>query len=262
MEVKLIGRSNACWEDDGLWNVANGEELCASAARGCYSVYDSKTLLKSMTQERMEKTLVHAIEAGHTSVLEHIQFTFSVKGVSRVLTHQLVRHRHLSFSQQSMRYVDVHKLSDNIVIPTTVKNIMENEESLADTISEQPMMVKFNNYLKAMHELMAEMDKHGIPSEDQRYFVPNGVMANITVTGNARAWIEFCKLRCCTRAQKEIREMADKIKDILKEECPFIFQNLGPSCEIGYCPEKESCGRKPTLIQVLNGYSENARIEK
>ena len=229
-----------------LAHTPNPEEIIAAAGRGCYSVKPSSELM-NMNNKEMKKTL----DMIHGSVLEHVSFTFSVEGVSRVLSHQLVRHRIASFSQQSMRYVDVHKLWDHIVIPKTVADVQFEEFCFADTISEQPMTQKIEAYENALHELMLEMDKHKILSEDQRYFVPNGVMTNITLTMNLRELQHFFGLRRCKRAQWEIREMANKMAELIESECPVLTNhiNLGPQCEqTGRCPEHKGCGRQ--LITV------------
>ena len=227
--------------------------IVAAAARCCYSAKPASELLDT------------SIPAAHGSCFEHISFTFSVEGVSRVLTHQLVRHRvGTAFSQQSMRYVDVHKLWDHIVIPKTVQDkideayaLAEAEELIGSLEPEHMASIElaecYEGLQSSIGNMIEAMTKAGIPSEDQRYFVPMGVKSNITVTMNARELQHFCGLRRCKRAQWEIRELADKMATLVQGECPDLCQhlNLGPQCEqLGYCPEHKSCGHKPTFIKI------------
>jgi thymidylate synthase (FAD) len=181
--------------------------------------------------EDPERILSKIVGMGHHSVVEHAVFTFSVEGVSRALTHQLVRHRIASFSQQSQRYVPLKE--PTYVIPETIK---------ADPDS-----------LKAYEEVMDKIWEtyrtlsERIPAEDARYVLPNGCTTNITITMNARELLHFFSLRCCNRAQWEIRDMADRMREICKEISPAIFKKAGPMCLRGPCPEgKLTCG-KPRL---------------
>ena len=165
---------------------------------------------------------------GHHSVLEHAVFTFSVEGVSRALTHQLVRHRVASYSQQSQRYVSMRE--PTFVTPHTVEG---NEE--ASKVFEETMA--------AIWEAYGKLESMGIPAEDARYLLPNGCTTNITITMNARELLHFFSLRCCNRAQWEIREMADRMLELCMEVSPVIFREAGPPCMRGPCPEgKLTCG--------------------
>ena len=158
---------------------------------------------------------------GHHSVIEHAVFTFSVEGVSRALTHQLVRHRVASYSQQSQRYVSMKEPS--YVTPHTVQDDPEALKVFEDT---------------------GKLESMGIPAEDARYLLPNGCTTNITITMNARELLHFFSLRCCNRAQWEIREMADRMLELCREVSPVIFRDAGPPCVRGPCPEgKLSCGK-------------------
>jgi thymidylate synthase (FAD) len=202
----------------------NADAICAAAGRSCYSEKPSADLLG---MKDPEKTLEKIVGMGHHSVVEHAVFTFSVEGVSRALTHQLVRHRIASFSQQSQRYVSLKE--PTYVIPETVKadpKTLEIYEEMMEKIWEA-------------YEKLAET----IPPEDARYLLPNGCTTNITITMNARELHHFFSLRCCERAQWEIRELAEKMLALCIEVSPAIFSEAGPPCVRGPCPEgKLSCG--------------------
>jgi thymidylate synthase (FAD) len=202
----------------------NADEICAAAGRSCYSEEASAELLG---KGDAEKTLGKIVGMGHHSVIEHAVFTFSVEGVSRALTHQLVRHRIASFSQQSQRYVSLEK--PTFVIPETVK---ANSDALK----------VYNETMETIWKAYAELEKH-VPPEDARYVLPNGCTTNITITMNARELLHFFSLRSCERAQWEIRELAEKMSALCKEVSPTIFRDAGPPCVRGPCPEgKLSCG--------------------
>jgi len=175
-----------------------------------------------------ERILSKIVGMGHHSVVEHAVFTFSVEGVSRALTHQLVRHRIASFSQQSQRYVPLN--DPTYVVPDTIK---------ADPDSLKVYTEMMDTIWDAYRKLSDR-----VPAEDARYVLPNGCTTNITITMNARELLHFFSLRCCERAQWEIREMADRMLTICTEISPAIFRDAGPPCTRGPCPEgKLSCGR-------------------
>ena len=212
-----------------LAHTPDADRICAAAAHSCYSEDSAADLLETVDPAKM---LRHVIGMGHHSVIEHAVFTFSVEGVSRALTHQLVRHRIASFSQQSQRYV---RLSEpTYVVPETVKRDPE-----AMKVYEETMDGIWDSYSKLIGM--------GIPAEDARYVLPNGCTTNITITMNARELLHFFSLRCCNRAQWEIREMADEMLRLCKEVSPVIFSDAGPACIRGPCPEgKKTCGHPRT----------------
>jgi len=203
----------------------DADSICAAAGRSCYSERSSADLLGTGDPA---KSLGKIVGMGHHSVIEHAVFTFSVEGVSRALTHQLVRHRIASFSQQSQRYVSLKE--PTFVTPNTIKS---DSETLA--IFEEMMDEIWNAY--------SDLVDKGIPPEDARYLLPNGCTTNITITMNARELLHFFSSRCCERAQWEIREMSEKMLELCKEVSPTIFKDAGPPCVRGPCPEgKLSCG--------------------
>ncbi len=209
-----------------LAHTPDPDRICAAAGNSCYSRRSSADIVEDIDAE---KVLSGIVSMGHHSVIEHAVFTFSVEGVSRALTHQLVRHRIASFSQQSQRYVSMNDPS--FVVPQTVQ---DNED--ASRIYAETMDAIWNAY--------SELERLGIPAEDARYLLPNGCTTNITITMNARELMHFFSMRCCSRAQWEIRDMANQMLDICKQVSPVIFADAGPGCVRGPCPEgKKSCGR-------------------
>ena len=203
----------------------NADAICAAAGNSCYSERASYEIVDDIDSE---KILTRIVGMGHHSVLEHAVFTFSVEGVSRALTHQLVRHRVASYSQQSQRYVSMRE--PTFVTPHTVEG---NEE--ASKVFEETMATIWEAY--------GRLESMGIPAEDARYLLPNGCTTNITITMNARELLHFFSLRCCNRAQWEIREMADRMLELCMEVSPAIFREAGPPCMRGSCPEgKLTCG--------------------
>ena len=212
-----------------LAHTPDADRICAAAAHSCYSEDSAADLLETVDPAKM---LRHVIGMGHHSVIEHAVFTFSVEGVSRALTHHLVRHRIASFSQQSQRH---GRLSEpTYVVPETVKRDPE-----AMKVYEETMDGIWDSYSKLIGM--------GIPAEDARYVLPNGCTTNITITMNARELLHFFSMRCCNRAQWEIREMADEMLRLCKEVSPVIFSDAGPACIRGPCPEgKKTCGHPRT----------------
>ena len=203
----------------------NAEAVCAAAGKSCYSEKSSMELVEAPNPE---KVLSKIVGMGHHSVIEHAVFTFSVEGVSRSLTHQLVRHRVASFSQQSQRYVNMDK--PTYVIPKTVEADPELKAEFEKTMDE---------IWKSYNKLVEK-----IPPEDARYVLPNACTTNITITMNARELLHLFTLRCCNRAQWEIRDLADEMLRQCKEVYPVIFKNAGPPCVRGPCPEgKLTCGK-------------------
>lgn len=211
----------------------NAEEVCAIGAGTCVSETipeGGAHTIRIGEEPKLVKALKHALESGHESVLEHASFTFAVSGVSRALTHQLVRHRVASYSQQSQRYVNMEDFG--YVIPESIENASD------DVYNE------FLSLMDAIDRTYHSFVERGIPEEDARYILPNACCTNIIVTMNARELRHFFNLRCCGRAQWEIRELADKMLELVKEVAPIMFEDAGASCvQTGRCPEKKSCGR-------------------
>src|SRR4051812_7359275 len=170
------------------------EKTVALAARLCYSPAGIDELRDRMSASDIGSFLEKIMSLGHESVLEHASFTFGIDGISRVTSHQLVRHRVASYSQQSQRYVS-HKERFAVVTPPS---IAANPE-----LAEQ-----FEAQVAALHAAYASLVEAGIPAEDARYLLPNATETKLILTMNARELLHFFAVRCCERAQWEIRDMA------------------------------------------------------
>lgn len=220
-----------------LNHTPNSEQLVASAARLCYSPDDITEIKDKMKGRQGEKLVEKLLNLGHESPFEHINFTFGISGVSRALTHQLVRHRIASYSQKSQRYVAERNFE--YIIPPSVKN---NPEALKI----------YEELMKNIGKTYERLTELGIEKEDARYSLPNGCETKIIVTMNARSLFNFFKHRACVRAQWEIRELAEKMLILVKEVAPNIFNKAGANCDfLGYCPEGDMCcGKVPTLEEV------------
>ena len=213
-----------------LYHTPDPERAVATAARLCYAPIGATELMESMPEERIRNVLKTIMKGGHFSTLEHASYTFAIDGVSRALTHQLVRHRLASFNQQSQRYV---KFADGL---ETIKpeSIAANEE--ANRLFDEMIA-------KTVEAYQAFLDA-GIPAEDARYILPNAAETKIVVTMNIRELLHFFSLRCCNRAQWEIRDLAWRMLDLVRPTAPFIFADAGPGCVRGACPEGEmTCGK-------------------
>lgn len=206
------------------------EKTVVLAAKLCYSDSNISQVEEKIKAESYEKFLGKILKMGHLSVLEHASFTFGIEGISRAASHQLVRHRLASYSQQSQRYVRFKE--PEFVIPSTVKG-------------NAPIAKKFSDTAKSLYAFYHEMLEAGIPAEDARYILPNAAETKIIVTMNARELLHFFGLRTCERAQWEIRDMAKKMLSLAKKEAPAIFGKAGPGCvSTGKCTEGAmTCGR-------------------
>ncbi|MFZ3071833.1 MAG: FAD-dependent thymidylate synthase, partial [Thermodesulfobacteriota bacterium] len=191
------------------------EKTVTLAAKLCYSPSAIGELKKKVRGSSTEKFLAKILKMGHLSVLEHASFTFGIEGVSRAMTHQLVRHRVASYSQQSQRYVDMRNCKE-FVVPPSIKNKAKAAK-------------KFRDFVSSIHGFYSELVEQGIPKEDARYILPNAAATRIIVTMNARELLHFFTLRCCERAQWEIRDAATRMLSLAKKKAPFIFASAGPA---------------------------------
>ncbi len=241
----------------------DGEKLVASAAKLCYSSVGVEEIEKGLNEDNIASFLDMLISVGHESPIEHVSFTFAAEGVSRTLTHQLVRHRIASYSQQSQRYVKLDQF-EYIMPPAIEENeeakkifieAMENDQKAYDEISEK-LFDKYykENIDKGMKERRAKSAAEKSAIEDARYVFPNACETKIVFTMNARTLLNFFRLRCCNRAQWEIRELAIEMLKEVKSVYPVIFKNAGPSCLVGPCPEGNmTCGK----IEEVREYFRN-----
>ncbi len=197
--------------------------MAAIAAKLTHSKSNVDGLFKE-NEEELKKILRIVIDMGHTSVVEHAYFTFAIEGVSRALTHQLVRHRIASYSQQSQRYVKQEK---EYVIPPSIKGELRK---------------KYEEMIEKIWELYDELKKE-VPIEDARYILPNATCSKIIVSMNARSLLNFFELRCCLHAQWEIRKLAWKMLKLVRQVAPVIFEKAGPPCKTkNICPmDKKDC---------------------
>lgn len=184
--------------------------------------------------------LAKILDLGHFSVLEHASFTFGIEGISRACSHQLVRHRIASYSQQSQRYVAVKERFPAIIPPS---------------IAENPQLAgRFEQFLADCHSLYGELMAAGIPAEDARFVLPNAAETKLVMTMNARELRHFFALRCCRRAQWEIRAMATEMLRVCQPVAPLLFAGAGPGCLDGPCPEgKMTCGQ---IVAVRQEFKE------
>jgi len=234
-----------------LAHTPDAEKLVAAAARFCYSHADTDTIMEGLTEEKTADFLQMLIDLGHESPVEHATFTFAIEGVSRSLLSQITRHRIASFSVQSQRYVAENQFT--YVTPPEIENDPEAKAFFIRTMDEiQQSYNKLSDILYKKHlEAFGGPDIPGNKTkarkkanEDARFVLPNACETKIMMTMNVRSLYNFFKLRCCNRAQWEIRELAWQMLALCKKEAPILFKNAGPACLKGPCPEgKMTCGK-------------------
>lgn len=170
-------------------------------------------------------------------LLPHLSFTYSIEGISRACSHQLVRHRLASYSQQSQRYVPMRRLDESVVKPKSIKGG-------ASEI--------FNNLIGKADKVYEKLVERGVPREDARFVLPNATETHLLMTMTGDSLFHFFGLRCCNRAQWEIRTLADQMLEKAREVEPEIFQKAGPYCyQLGHCPEgRFSCGKADEMINL------------
>ena len=212
-----------------LYHTPEPERAVAAAARLCYAPVGAAELLENLSDEAVRRVLKTIMTSGHLSALEHASYTFAIDGVSRALTHQLVRHRVASYNQQSQRYVRYNE-PPAFIEPQTVADDPE-----AHALFRSATGTAFDAY-RALIE-------RGVPAEDARYLLPNAMETKIVVTMNVRELLHFFELRCCKRAQWEIRDLALAMLDLVLSTAPYLFMDAGASCRRGPCREgKMTCG--------------------
>lgn len=212
-----------------LYHTPDPERAVAVAARLCYAPVGAADLMEHMSPDAQLKVLRVILGSGHFSALEHGSFTFAIDGVSRAMTHQLVRHRLASYNQQSQRYVSFADEPCFIVPPA----VAENPEALE----------RFNEANHSAFSAYRELIESGVEAEDARYLLPNAVETKIVVTMNMRELLHFFEVRCCNRAQWEIRELAHRMLALVEPVAPFVFMDAGATCRRGACAEgKMTCG--------------------
>jgi thymidylate synthase (FAD) len=212
-----------------LYHTPEPERAIAAAARLCYSPIGAAELMEDLSDEAVRRVLKTIMSSGHLSALEHASYTFAIEGVSRALTHQLVRHRLASYNQQSQRYVRYDRPPEFIEPPAIEADGQAHEVFVLAT--------------EAAFEAYRTMLDLGVPAEDARYVLPNAMETKIVVTMNVRELLHFFELRCCKRAQWEIRALALRMLDLVTPTAPYVFFDAGASCRRGPCREGSmTCG--------------------
>ena len=212
-----------------LYHTPEPERAVAAAARLCYAPVGAAELMDAMSEDAVRRVLKTIITSGHTSALEHASYTFAVDGVSRAMTHQLVRHRLASYNQQSQRYV-TYAHEPTFIVPPSVEEQPDTAQVFAAAAT-----AAFDAY-RALIDV-------GVPAEDARYILPNAMETKIVITMNVRELLHFFELRCCKRAQWEIRELALAMLALAEPTAPYIFMDAGASCRRGPCREGAmTCG--------------------
>ena len=246
MLVQLIAHTN------------DPEKTIAAAAKLCYSDAHIETLLDGLTPEKTTAFLQKLSDLGHASPIEHASFTFGIEGVSRTFLAQVTRHRIVSFSVQSQRYV---RLEDfRYVIPPEIERIPEAKAQFIRSMNDDAQ-----KYLELVHTLedahTARLMAQGLPekaarakaskqaNEDARFVLPNACETKMVMTMNCRSLKNFFNLRCCNRAQWEIRAVADEMLRLVLPLAPHVFAYAGPRCLTGACPEAHMCCGKQAEVR-------------
>ncbi|MGN1481617.1 FAD-dependent thymidylate synthase [Porcipelethomonas sp.] len=229
------------------------EKLVAAAAKLCYSDSGCENIMDGLTEEKTESFVKMLSDMGHESPIEHASFTFAIEGVSRTLLAQITRHRLASFSVQSQRYVKKNNfvyitppaISEDKSINEMYEHSMQSSFDAYNAIADKLEGKYFNEFLSAgMSEKQAHSKAEKKAIEDARYVLPNSCETKMVVTMNARSLMNFFKLRCCMRAQWEIRELAEEMYRLCYKAAPSVFSSAGPPCCSGGCPEgKMTCGK-------------------
>ena len=228
-----------------LSHTENPEKVIASAAKLCYSnKADIDSLMNDLTEEKVKKFVQKLESLDHESVFEHCDYTFGIEGVSRALLAQITRHRvGASFSVRSQRYCS----EDNFgyVIPPSIQK-------------HEKHAVRYKALMADIQNLYNKLVELGVPKEDARMILPNACETRMIVTMNVRELWHFFNLRCCSRAQWELRELAWRMLRLCEKVSPVLFKHAGPACVKGYCPEGSmSCGKAPTMKELREKYFQN-----
>ena len=227
----------------------NAISIIYAGYRQCYSAKFAGEIFEQEkgNLEKQAEFIKKVVESGHESPLEHVKFTFAIEGVSRSLTHQLVRYRIASYSQQSQRYVK--ETSFDYIIPPSIEKDKILKEEFVKIMRE--IQTSYNKMIEKFKEKGIVGEK---ANQDVRFILPQAAETKIVVTMNCRELLHFFEQRCCTRAQWEIRNLANKMLDICKNYLPAVFLNAGAKCKrLGYCPEgrKFTCGKYPLKEDVI-----------
>lgn len=233
------------------------DRIIACAAKMCYSASDAENIMSGLDDERTGKFITMLSDLGHESPFEHASFTFAIEGVSRSLLAQITRHRIASFSVKSQRYV--REMDFAFIVPPEIEAIpearevyiraMEQDRENYDKLEKILYQKHYSALIKeGKSEAFANRTAEKRSIEDARFVLPNACETKMMVTMNVRSLWNFFRLRCCSRAQWEIRALADAMLKLCREVAPRLFANAGPGCVAGPCPEgKMSCGNATEL---------------
>lgn len=252
-----------------LAHTPDPEKLIAAAAKNCYSSTNVDSILDGLTEEKTDSFLHMLTEIGHESPIEHASFTFAIEGVSRSLLAQITRHRMASFSVQSQRYV--RERGFEYIIPPEIEKIPAAKEAFLRAMEDDQRTYE-DLTAKLLEGHVAELLAQGVPEkeakrraekmsiEDARYVLPNACATRIVMTANARSLKNFFRLRCCNRAQWEIRALAEEMYRLCYTAAPTLFTNCGPACVDGACSEgKMTCGKAAEVRAHYLALREGAR---
>ncbi|MBE5761037.1 MAG: FAD-dependent thymidylate synthase [Clostridiales bacterium] len=236
------------------------ENVVALAARTCYSASDLNALKKRVSKRDQTDFIKMVTQMGHLSTTEHVSFTFAVEGVSRALLAQITRHRIASFSVQSQRYVSMENNDGETfgyIVPPAIEAL--GEEAVKEFDAQMAQMQSwYNNWQARLSKAAGGGEK---ANEDARFVLPNACETRFIVTMNARELMHFFSLRCCGRAQWEIRELAWRMLEEVRKVAPALFGACGPACLSGPCPEgNKSCGKAAQM--KARSEELNARIQE
>ena len=233
----------------------DADKVVAAAAKLCYSAADVDTLMDGLTADKVEAMCQKLADLGHESPIEHANYTFAVEGVSRALLAQLTRHRIASYSVQSQRYVDKSDFDyimppEIAAIPEAAAKFEEIMEQLGTGYEELRTLLKNGHKDRLMaagaDEKDADFKAGKMANEDARLVLPNACDTRIIFTMNARSLHNFFRLRCCNRAQWEVRTLADEMLRLCREVSPVLFKKAGASCAVtGKCSEGAYCCGEP-----------------
>lgn len=236
------------------------EKLVAAAARMCYSAASADTIWEGLDEEKTQNFIDMLAEIGHESPVEHASFTFAIEGVSRSLLAQITRHRIASFSVQSQRYV--REKAFEYVLPPSIAEDPHCREIFEKAMAEDQRL--YDELAAALTDRQAaRLEEQGMApeearkaarkmaNEDARFVLPNACCTKMMMTMDTRSLYNFFRLRCCNRAQWEIREVARQMLEVCRKVAPHLFQKAGPACLYGPCPEgKMSCGKMAEVRQL------------
>lgn len=256
----------------------NPEQVVAAAAKLCYSPSKVENILEGLDEEKSRSFVEMLSSLGHESPMEHVSFTFGIDGISRACSHQLVRHRIASYSQQSQRYVDGN--SFGFVIPPAISECPQAMQAYNSAIEQQSRAYSAvrdalvcksikesedgnllsgtqDEIINAYKEINKKQCSAFIKkaNEDARFILPNACTTSIVVTMNVRSLHNFFNHRCCNRAQWEIRELAIEMLKLCRGVAPALFKDAGPRCLNGACPEgKMSCGKAQQVREFFKNF--------